>query len=165
MPAVKRGAAAPAATATPASTSKSPSALPIPLQRSFIDTNILVYADSADEPAKQQVAIQLLTQLRLAGLGVISTQVLNEYCNVALNKLQRSHAGLRAQLQFFKQFEVVNVTPEIIEAAVDLHQTRALSYFDALMVAAAQTSGCGVLLSEDMQAGEVVGGVRILNPF
>ena len=163
MPAVKRGAAAPAPTPVP--TSSSPSALPTPLQRSFIDTNILVYADSADEPAKQQVAIQLLTQLRLAGLGVISTQVLNEYCNVALNKLKRSHAGLRAQLQFFKQFEVVNVTPEIIEAAVDLHQTRALSYFDALMVAAAQTSGCGVLLSEDMQAGEVVGGVRIWSPF
>ena len=163
MPAVKRGAAAPAA--TPTSTSTPLSALPTPLQRSFIDTNILVYADSADEPAKQQVAIQLLTQLRLAGLGVISTQVLNEYCNFALNKLKRSHAGLRAQLRFFKQFEVVNVTPEIIEAAVDLHQTRALGYFDALMVAAAQTSGCGVLLSEDMPAGEVVGGVRILNPF
>ena len=158
MPAVKRST-------TPLALPALQSSLQPPLQRSFIDTNILVYADSPDEPAKQQVAIQLLTQLRQSGLGVISTQVLNEYCNVALNKLKRSHAGVRAQLQFFTQFEVVNVTPQIVEAAVDLHQTRALSYFDALMVAAAQTSGCGVLFSEDMLAGEVVGGVRIWNPF
>ena len=59
----------------------------------------------------------------------------------------------------------MQVTPSITLAALDLHQTRSLSYYDALVVAAAQTSGCTVLYSEDMNAGELIGGVRIVNPF
>ena len=84
---------------------------------------------------------------------------------LALNKLRLPHADIRQQLQFWQQFEIVQVTPSIIEAALDLHQTRSLSYYDALVVAAAQTSGCTVLYSEDMNAGETIGGVRIVNPF
>jgi predicted nucleic acid-binding protein len=57
-------------------------------KRSFIDTNVLIYVDSADEPAKQQSALNLLKQLRLNNLGVLSNQVLTEYTNVALNKLK-----------------------------------------------------------------------------
>ena len=60
---------------------------------------------------------------------------------------------------------IVKVTPSITLAALDLHQTRSLSYYDALVVAAAQTSGCTVLYSEGMNADEVIGGVRIVNPF
>ena len=97
---------------------------PIPAQRSFIDTNLLVYADSDDEPVKQRQAAQLLGALLLHGKGVISTQVLNEYANVALGKLKVPHIRLRQQLQFHRRFEVVNVTPDIIDTAVDLHQTR-----------------------------------------
>ena len=133
--------------------------------RCFIDTNLLVYADSADEPVKQRTALALLKQLRINYTGVMSTQVLNEYCNVALNKLRLPHAHIRQQLQFFRQFELVQVTPSIIETALDLHQTRSLSYYDALVVAAAQTSGCAVLYSEDMNTGEMLGGVRLVNPF
>jgi len=57
--------------------------------RSFIDTNLLIYADSGDQPAKQRTALTLLKQLRINYTGVLSTQVLNEYCNVALNKCKR----------------------------------------------------------------------------
>ena len=138
---------------------------PIPTQRSFIDTNLLVYADSDDEPVKQRQAAQLLGALLLHGKGVISTQVLNEYANVALGKLKVPHTRLRQQLQFHRRFEVVNVTPDIIDTAVDLHQTRSLSFYDALIVASAQVAGCSVLYSEDMNAGEVMNGVRIVNPF
>lgn len=133
--------------------------------RCFIDTNLLIYADSGDQPAKQRTALTLLKQLRINYTGVLSTQVLNEYCNVALNKLRLPHADVRLQLQFWQQFEIVQVTPSIIEAALDIHLTRSLSYYDALVVAAAQTSGCAVLYSEDMNTGEVIGGVRIVNPF
>lgn len=133
--------------------------------RCFIDTNLLIYADSGDQPAKQRAALTLLKQLRINFTGVLSTQVLNEYCNVALNKLRLPHADIRQQLHFWRQFEVIQVTPSIIEAALDLHETRSLSYYDALVVAAAQTSGCTVLYSEDMNAGELIGGLRIVNPF
>ena len=60
---------------------------------------------------------------------------------------------------------MVQVTPIIIRAALDLHQTRSLAFYDAIILASAQASGCVVLLSEDMNAGEVAAGVRIVNPF
>jgi predicted nucleic acid-binding protein len=134
-------------------------------ERCFIDTNLLIYADSGDEPVKQRIALSLLKQLRLNQTGVLSTQVLGEYCNVALNKLKLPHADIREQMQFWEQYDVVQVTPAIIHMGLDLHQTRSLGFFDALIVAAAKTSGCTVLYSEDMNAGEMVNGVQIVNPF
>lgn len=136
-----------------------------PAPRSFIDTNILVYADSDDEPAKQQAAALLIAFVISTRSGVISTQVLNEYTNVALRKLGVKHSRLREQLRFYQQFEVVTVTPDITHAAVDLHQTRSISFYDALIMAAAQIAGCARVYSEDMNAGEAVGGVRVVNPF
>ncbi len=91
--------------------------------------------------------------------------MLNEYANVALRKLKLSHERLRQQLRFYKQFDIVNATPEIADAAVDLHQTRAVSFFDALIIASAHVAGCKLLYSEDLQAGEVLLGVRVENPF
>lgn len=136
-----------------------------PAPRCFIDTNILVYADSDDEPDKQRTAAMLIAFAMSTRSGVISTQVLNEYANVALRKLKLSHARLRQQLRFYKQFEVVSATPEITDTAVDLHQTRSVSFYDALILASAHVAGCKVLYSEDMNAGEVVDGVRVVNPF
>lgn len=136
-----------------------------PPPRAFIDSNILIYADSDDEPAKQKAAALLIAFVITTRSGVISTQVLNEYANVALRKLGLSHSRLREQLRFYQQFEVVTVTPEITDAAVDLHQTRSISFYDALIVATAQIAGCTRVYSEDMNAGELVGGVRLVNPF
>ena len=134
-------------------------------ERSFIDTNILVYAEASDVPAKQQAALALLKQLYEGTSGVLSTQVLQEYCNVALKKLKLSAQHIRAQLDLYEQFEVVQVTPAIIRAGLDLQQARSVSFYDAVVLACAQTAGCSVLLSEDMNAGETIGGVRLVNPF
>ena len=133
--------------------------------RSFIDTNVLVYAEASDAPVKQQAALVLLKQLYETGTGVLSTQVLQEYCNVAIKKLKLPARHIRAQLDLYEQFEVVQVTPAIIRAGLDLHQTRSVSFYDALILASAETAGCNVLFSEDMNTGEVMAGVRILNPF
>jgi len=133
--------------------------------RSFIDTNILVYAEASDEPAKQQAALALLKQLFETTTGVLSTQVLKEYCNVALKKLKLSPEYIRAQLDLYESFEIVQVTPAIIRSGLDLHQTHSLAFYDALVLASAQAAGCAVLYSEDMNTGEVVGGVRIVNPM
>lgn len=134
-------------------------------QRYFIDTNILVYADSADEPVKQRAALNILRHIRQANRGVLSTQVLTEYCNVALKKLGMPHADVRQQLRFWQQFEVVQVTASLVHEALDIQQTRGISYFDALIVAAAQISGCHILLSEDMHHSGSINGVKIVNPF
>ena len=133
--------------------------------RSFIDTNILVYAEASDEPGKQQAALSLLKQLYESASGVLSTQVLQEYCNVALKKLKLPAAHIRAQLDLYEQFEVVQVTPALIRAGLDLHQTRSVSFYDAIVLASAETAGCSTLFSEDFNAGGMVGGVRIINPF
>jgi predicted nucleic acid-binding protein len=134
-------------------------------QRSFIDTNVLIFAEASDAPVKQRVALDLLKQLYDEARGVLSTQVLQEYCNVALKKLRLPAQHVRAQLDLYGQFEVIQVTPAIIHAGLDLHQTRSIGFYDAIIVATAQTAGCEVVLSEDMNAGEYLAGVRIVNPF
>jgi predicted nucleic acid-binding protein len=133
--------------------------------RAFIDTNVLIYTLSADEPAKQRAALALLGTLRANRQGVLSTQVLQEYANTSRKKLRRSTLDIRADLRAFATFEVVNVTPAIIDAALEVHHAHSLSFYDALIVATAQIAGCQVLYSEDMNAGEIIGGVRIVNPF
>ena len=133
--------------------------------RSFIDTNVLVYAQASDVPGKQRAALDLLKELYEQGLGVLSTQVLQEYCNVALKKLKLSEHDVRSQLDLYEQFEVVQVTPTIIRAALDVRQTRSVSFFDAMVLASAHAAGCSVLWTEDINAGEEVNGVRISNPF
>ncbi len=134
-------------------------------ERSFIDTNVLIYAEASDVPAKQRTALDLLKRLYEEALGVLSTQVLQEYCNVALKKLRLPVQHVRAQLDLYQQFEVIQVTPAIIQAGLDLHQTRSVAFYDAIIVASAQIAGCNVLWTEDMNAGESVGGLRIINPF
>lgn len=133
--------------------------------RSFLDTNILVYADAGDEPTKQARALSVIGAHRLAGTGVISAQVLQEYANVALRKLGLPVALVRERVDFYARFDVVTTTPALIAGALDLHALRGVSLYDALVVQAAAASGCACLLSEDMQDGAVLGGVRIANPF
>ena len=133
--------------------------------RSFIDTNVLIYAEASDAPAKQRAALALLKQLFESTTGVLSTQVLQEYCNVALKRLRLPAQHIRAQLDLYEQFEVVQVTPAVIRAGLDLHQTRSVAFYDALIMASAQLAGCSVLFSEDMNAGETMAGVLIINPF
>ena len=132
---------------------------------SFIDSNILVYAEANDEPVKQSTALALLRRLKLSDSGIISTQVLQEYANVALRKMQLDANHVRKQLSAHQQFEVVQVTPAIIHGALDLYQTRSLSFYDALIVQAASIAGCDTLYSEDLNTGEIINGVRIVNPF
>lgn len=134
-------------------------------ERSFIDTNILIYAEATDEPAKQRAALACLKQLFETATGVLSTQVLQEYCNIAIKKLRLPAQHVREQLDLLEQFEVVQVTPAIIRAGLDLQQARSLSFFDAIVVATAHTAGCTVLLSEDFNTGEVMDGLRIVNPL
>ena len=134
-------------------------------QRSFIDTNILVYAQSPDEPHKQRQALDLLHELHKTATGVISTQVLQEFANIAIKKLGLPSQNVREQLLFWERFEVVQITPTIIHTALDIHQTRRLGFYDSLIRASAQIANCAVLYSEDMNAGEVVGGVKLVNPF
>lgn len=133
--------------------------------RSFIDTNVLVYADSADAGAKQAAATALIAEHLRGGSGVISTQVLHEFVNAALRKLALPFEIVRARLRLYGRFEIVNASAAAVHDALDLHVLHHVSFWDALIVQAARQSGCVQLLTEDLQSGEVLAGVRIVNPF
>jgi len=126
----------------------------------FIDTNIIVYLMSGDL-AKASKAESLI-----ANGGVISTQVLNEFTSVARRKLELSWVETEEVLKALKaNLEVVPLTLGIHERAVALASAHDLNIYDASIVAAALENGCDVVVSEDMQHGQMFMGLRIANPF
>ncbi|MBI2298218.1 MAG: PIN domain-containing protein [Armatimonadetes bacterium] len=136
------------------------------MAKAFLDTNVLVYANDGREPAKQDAALALLAVVASGGGGVVSTQCLVEYGAVALRKLRQSPAEIDEQVEFCAAtFEVVPVTPDLIGGAVRLALLHQVNYFDALMLAAAESAGCTELYSEDLNAGQSYLGVRVVDPF
>jgi predicted nucleic acid-binding protein len=96
---------------------------------------------------------------------VVSTQVLQEYFVAATTKLGLSPAVARENVERFARLDVVLVRPELILGAIDLHQLNKVSFWDALVVRCASATSCSVLLSEDLNHGQVIDGVRVENPF
>jgi predicted nucleic acid-binding protein len=133
--------------------------------RSFLDTNVLVYADDKFAPAKQRRAVELVAEHRRSGTGVVSLQVLQEYFVTVTSKLAVDTQIARRKVELLAEFDVV--TPEVADilAAIDLHRIHNFSFWDALVIRAAKQAGCRVLLSEDLQHAREIDGVRIVNPF
>jgi predicted nucleic acid-binding protein len=133
--------------------------------RVFLDTNVLLYADDEDAGGKRDRARELLAAALAAGNGVLSTQVLQEYFVNATRKLKLDPARARARMELYLGFEVTVVRVEHILGAIDLHRLRALSFWDALVVRCAADAGCELLLTEDLQHGSTMEGVKVENPF
>ncbi len=131
----------------------------------FFDTNILYYADDADAGAKTGIARDLLRRSLLERTGVVSTQVLQEFYVNARKKLKLDGAAARARIEVYLSFDVVTVSPTLLLAAVDLNRLDSVSFWDALVIRAAEQAGCDTLYSEDLQAGRRFGPVRVVNPF
>ena len=135
------------------------------LPRTFLDSNVLIYAEDLAEPVKQQKAVALILEHGRQRSGVVSLQVLGEYFSAVIRKLKLDPALARSQVEFYSRFQVVEPTVADVLGAIDLHRLRGISYWDSLILRCAKQSGCGVLLTEDMQHGQVIDGVRIVNPF
>lgn len=133
--------------------------------RVFIDTNVLVYADDRDAGARRDVARALVDDALRSGHGVLSTQVLQEFFVISTRKLGVDAAIARRKVELLATLEVVQVRVELIVGAIDLHRLHRLSFWDALVVKCAAAAGCSRLLTEDLQHGQVIEGVRIDNPF
>ena len=88
-----------------------------------------------------------------------------EYYNVAVKKLKLEPTFAAQRLRLFAKFRTVSTTPQLVLAATDLHRLHSLSFWDAMILQAAITSGCDTLYSEDFNAGQIVSGVKIVNPF
>lgn len=126
----------------------------------FVDTNVIVYAFGRDE-FKVRAAEDILGRQ-----PTISTQVINEFLSVCRVKLGMDRPTRhRLALELMAGCSVVAVDSAIVAKAMELEERTGLAYWDALIVAASLLSGCDTLCSEDMQHGQVIESVTILNPF
>jgi len=133
--------------------------------RSFFDTNILIYADDKFARANQKRAIDLVTQHRRAGSGVVSMQVLQEYFVTVTRKLGVDAKVARRKVELLAEFDVAAPDVADILAAIDLHRLHGFSFWDALILRSAKQAGCSVVFTEDLQNMREVDGMRIVNPF
>src|SRR5512143_843552 len=133
----------------------------------FVDTNVFIYARDAGEAAKQPLAIAWLEHLWRERLGRTSVQVLSEfYVNVTRTLVP----GLSPDVAWDDVTALLNWRPQPIDDALllrgrEVERRFRLSWWDSLVVAAAQLQDCTLLLSEDLQDGAVFGGVTVRNPF
>lgn len=120
--------------------------------RCFVDTNILVYAHDRSAGSKHQRARQLIEDLWSSGQGVLSTQVLQELCISVRRKASRplSVEETRRLLQDYLSWEIVVNTPASVLQALDIEARYKISFWDALIVQAAESSGVAILYSEDL---------------
>lgn len=135
------------------------------MARRFLDTNLLVYTDDAADRRRSRIAMTEVEAAINSREGVISTQVLQEYFSVTTRKLGTDPGIARRRLQLFATLEVVQIDVEMILGATDLHRLHGLSFWDALIIQAAGRAGCEILLTEHLQAGRSIAGVRIMDPF
>jgi predicted nucleic acid-binding protein len=135
--------------------------------RTFLDSNILVYSvdEGPAEEAKHARATELLSG-RAESL-VVSTQVLQEFYVVATRKLKNPLSEERAAraVRGLAKLDVIGMDVPLVLAAVDTSRTAKISLWDALIIEAASRAGCDRVLSEDLNAGQEMHGVRIENPF
>ncbi len=133
--------------------------------RSFLDTNVLVYTDDPRDSAKQSVAIGIVGEHLRRRTGVVSLQVLQEYFVSATSKLRIAADLAKRRIEVFANLNLVEPSIADILAAIDLHRLHKLSFWDALILHSAKRAGCRILLTENMQHGQTIDGVRIVNPF
>jgi predicted nucleic acid-binding protein len=134
---------------------------------SFVDTNILVYAEDRGAKAKHEAARDLIVELWDQRSGVLSVQVLQEFYVNVTRKLKKPLTSAKA-LQIVEEYltwTVVENTGRLLTSAIDLQLKAQLSFWDAMVVQAAIDAGCDKLYSEDMNAGQRFGPLVIVNPF
>ena len=135
--------------------------------RSFFDTNVLVYMFDMDAPEKKARAQSLLKEETAAGRAVLSTQVLQEFYVTVTRKLSVPLPSETAEeaVRNLAALPVVEVNADLILRAIKRARRASLSFWDALIVEAALSSGAGVLFTEDLQHGQGIEKLQIKNPF
>ncbi|HEV2646554.1 MAG TPA: PIN domain-containing protein [Acidobacteriaceae bacterium] len=136
--------------------------------KTFFDSNIFIYAYDVRDARKQGVALNMLQRARDEGSLVISYQVIQEFFNFALRRAavkMRHEDALRMLTEVFRPLEIVAPSLLLVSEAIRIQERFKLSWYDSLIVAAAEHAGCAVLYSEDLQHGQQFGGVTVRDPF
>jgi len=135
--------------------------------RAFLDTNILVYAYDQHEPHKQRKAQELITDGIEKENLLISVQVLGEFFNVVTRHIPQPMTPDEAQeiIAAISILPVQEIDLAMVNRAIDTHKTYRISYWDALIVTAAERAGCTLILSEDLSDGQAYHNMVVRNPF
>src|SRR5215831_15091903 len=137
----------------------------MPADNIFVDTNVLLYSFDMRDPAKRSRSRQWVSLLWETGRGRISWQVLHEFYANAVRKIPASTPAAREAVSVLTEWQPCETTLGVIERAWYWTDTAQLSYWDGMILAAAERLGCGWLLSEDFQVGRSYEGVVAVNPF
>jgi len=135
------------------------------MSKVFLDTNILVYSLDQADAAKMAKCRGLIRRLTAESMGVISTQVMQEFYVAATSKLGADPLLTKDILRSLERFETVVVSPTLIKDAIDCSIINRLSFWDALIVVSAESAQCEILWTEDLNHGQIIRGVRIENPL
>ena len=134
--------------------------------RPFFDTNVLIYSVDEDESEKRRTAVELVERHLVEGDGMISVQVLREFYSVSRRLKNSPPAGhARELVEYFSTFETLPEDARMVIGAARRTQALSISFWDALILEAALKGGADRLLTEDLQHGQIIEGLRVENPF
>jgi predicted nucleic acid-binding protein len=134
--------------------------------KTFVDSNVLIYAHDIDAPKKHEAAKRVLQELWRGRAGALSIQVLQEFYVNITRKISRpiSKKSARLVVNTYSTW-CIDTTPAEISSAFRIEDEARIGFWDALIVASAVKSGANLILSEDLNAGQTISGVRVENPF
>jgi predicted nucleic acid-binding protein len=134
--------------------------------KTFVDTNVLIYAHDVDQKEKHSIARTLVSELLKTRRGVLSPQVLQEFYVNVTRKIAKPLTK-RAAREIVEDFRVwcIDTTAAEVMTAFRIEDEAKISFWDALICASALKAGADVILSEDLNSGQEVAGIRIENPF
>lgn len=135
------------------------------MSKRFIDTSVLAYAFDHHDQARRRTATRLLRELAGSRSGVISTQVMQELYSVLTRKLELEPTTARRAVAAAANYEVVTLSPGMVLEAIDCAALEHLSIWDSLVIVAAASARCEEVLTEDLNPGQIIRGVRVVNPF
>lgn len=135
--------------------------------KTFVDTNIIIYAYDVTAGKKHQTARRILKELWESGLGVLSTQILQEFFVNVVQKIPKPIDADRAEyiIKDFLTWEVVVNDGLSVLDAITICKKYEYSFWDSLIIDAAIKSGAKIILTEDLCEGQVLEGLKIQNPF
>ncbi|MGC2792876.1 MAG: PIN domain-containing protein [Candidatus Sulfotelmatobacter sp.] len=131
----------------------------------FVDSNVFLYALDEADPKKQQAARNWRSELWKSRRGRVSFQVLGEFYVNAVRKQPAARDEVRAEVRDLLAWNPVIADTVLLEQGWKIQDRYQFSYWDALIVAAAKVSACHYLLTEDMQSGQKLDGIEVVNPF
>ncbi len=132
----------------------------------FLDSNLLIYSIDEKDPSKREHVQKFLDEIDTIHVPVISTQTIGEFFNVSTRKLRIPKENSMILCNLLKdKYPIYEISVENVYHALKISRQTQFSYWDSLILAVAIDTGCTIVYSEDLNAGQIIEGVKIINPF